>query len=173
MNSLFLFIVFSALTLIGCKKAEVYHFAHESTESNRKSLQWSRSDAQLATELTTSELPYLVVDFHTFWPGYSTMAYLYVVQLAGDPIELRSISVSSSITREDYTVLLNVKASPEPLDSGLHLYRYRVIDTGASERFIEADSLQVKLKWAGKDNAERVTEFNLKRQIKKDVAWPT
>lgn len=173
MNSRFLFIIFSALTLIGCKTAEVYHFTHESTESNRKSLQWSQSYPKLATELSTSELPYLVVDFHTFWPGYSTMAYLYVVQLAGDPIELRSISVSSAITSEDYAVFLNVKASPEPLDNGLHLYRYRVIDTGASKRFIEADSLQVKLKWVDKDNAERVTEFELKRQMKKEVAWPT
>jgi hypothetical protein len=170
----YLFIVMMVLALTECKTAELYHFIHAETEFDRKSLQWSKSDPQLASELAINELPYFVVDFYSFWPGYSATAYLYVVQRSDDdPIEFTSITVRSSETSETHTSLLNVEASPKLVGSGFHLYRYRVLDVGASGKFSEANSLQVTLEWLAQDKAKASITIDVKRKTKSEAVWPT
>ena len=168
-----LLVLLSSLSLIGCKTTDVYHFVHEETEFDRKSLQWSRPNPELNSELAASELPYLVVDFHSFWPGYSTTAYLYVVQRGNEPIELELVEVKSTETGEVYTSSLKMEASPSILEGGLRLFRYRILDTGSSDRFSEASRLQVTLKWVDRNKTARSTEFKLEKKEKSEIAWPT
>lgn len=136
-------------------------------------MQWSKSDPELVSELTADELPYLVVDFHSFWPGYSATAYLYVVQRDSVPIEFESIEIISKETREERTLPLDMEASPKLLENGLRLFRYRVLDGGSSDQFAKASTLQVTLKWVGRNETLRSTEFELEKKVKSEIAWPT
>ncbi|WP_139169439.1 hypothetical protein [Microbulbifer yueqingensis] len=168
-----LLILLSTVSWGGCKAAEVHHFVHEETESDRKNLQWSKSDPKLGSELTVNELPYFVVDFHRFWPGYSATAYLYVIQRDKDPLRLESIEVKSEETGEVREVAIDINTSPKKLENGLHLFRYRILDAGSSGQFSEARSLQVRLNWIDRAEAKRSTEFELEKKVKSEVAWPT
>lgn len=168
-----LIVVLVALALASCKTVEVYHFIHEKTEVDRKSLQWSLPNPHLTSEVTNISQPYFVVDFYRFWPAYSATAYLYVVQDGIDPIELKSISVTSAETGESQTIKLDIESSPRPLKAGIYLYRYRVLEGATSSTFSEAESLKVVVKWSEKGQAEKVTKFELKKQLKSEAAWPT
>ncbi len=168
----FLFVLLT-LTIAGCQTAEVYHFVHEETESDRKSLQWSKSDPQLISELAGTKLPYFVIDFHSFWPGYSATAYMYVVQRADKLIRLRSITVESSETGEVHRSLINGEVSVKLLENGYRLYRYRVLDMRSSDQFSDVNSLRVTLKWQDQEETDRSTTFTLKKQTKNEVVWPT
>ncbi|WP_444925060.1 hypothetical protein ACJJH9_09465 [Microbulbifer sp. DLAB2-AF] len=153
--------------------AEVDHFVHEETERDRKSLQWSKPDPQLISELSVSDLPYFVVDFHSFWPGYSATAYIYVVQKGNEFISLRSITVKSPRASGIHRSLISAEASIKPLGNGNYLYRYRALDMKSSDYFSGADSLTVTIKWLEQDEIERSATFNLKKQTKKTIAWLT
>ncbi|GAB6264482.1 hypothetical protein L4174_009725 [Photobacterium sp. CCB-ST2H9] len=169
----FLLVVLLALCLAGCKTAEVYHFIHDETEADRRSLQWSLPNPELTSENINTGQPYLVVDFYRFWPGYSASAYVYIVQNSGAPVELKSISVTSSQTGESLYLQLNLDASPKTLEGGYYLYRYRVIDAATSNKFSEADSLKVSIKWSEKVGKEKISTFELKKKVKSEVVWPT
>lgn len=169
----YLLLLLTLSGLMGCKITGVYHFVHEETEPDRESLQWAKPDPHLTSQLTTRELPYLVVDFHSFWPGYSASAYLYVVQKGDVPIELISITVRSPETGEVYSSPLNVEASQKPLGENYRLYRYRVLNAGSEDRFSEADSLQVMLEWLDQNKVKRSITFDLIKKAKRDVGWPT
>lgn len=173
MLSKILVIILSSLSLLACKAAEIHNFVHEDTELDRMTLQWSNSDPELISELAEIELPYLVVDFYSFWPGYSATAYLYVVQRDDEPIEIESVEVKSAETGEVHTLPLDMEASPKPLKGKLRLFRYRILDAGAANRFDEASSLHVTIKWLDRNETERSSEFRLQKKEKSDVAWPT
>ncbi|QJD59754.1 hypothetical protein HG264_12985 [Pseudomonas sp. gcc21] len=127
----------------------------------------------MASQINVDELPYLVIDFYSFWPGYSAEAYVYVVQQDRNPIELKSIVVTSEETAEAYHSALDVKASLRMLGNKLYLYRYRVLDSRSTEKFSEANSLEVRLVWMSPGQRKRATSFSLKRQERVDVVWPT
>jgi len=161
------------LAVAGCTTAEVYHFSHVATESDRASLQWSEPDPRLTTDLSNTRLPYFVVDFHQFWPGYSASAYLYVVLIDDDVIELKSMTVRSPETGETQTVSLKLEESPERLENGLRVYRHLAIDAQSSERFSSADRLEVTVRWLDQNNVDNAKTFILTRTSQRVVAWPT
>jgi len=163
----------SILVVTACGTADVYHFVHEETEADRRGLQWSNPAPNLASQIEGDELPYMVIDFYSFWPGYSAEAYVYVVQQDKSAIELKSISVTSSKTGESHHSALNVEASPKMLGNGLYLYRYRVLDTRSTDKFSKATSLDVNLVWISPSQREETTTFNLKKHERTEVVWPT
>ena len=162
-----------ALFLTGCKTVEVYHFVHEETELDRRSLQWSLANPELTSDIKKINEPYIVVDFYKFWPGYSASAYMYVVQGSGDPVKLRSIEVSSKETGESHAVQLDLEASAKPLENGLFLYRYQVLDAETSHKFAESNFLEVSISWSQKGQSKKLTTFELKKKMQSEVAWPT
>lgn len=88
-------------------------------------------------------------------------------------IKPTSMTVRSPETNEVHTWPLNVEAAQKPLGSDLSVYRWRVLDSGASDNFSEADLLQVTVEWLSRNKAKGSITFELIKKTERDVAWPT
>lgn len=151
----------------------VYHFVDPGTDPYRYGIRWSSPEPMLEAGFSDEQLPYWVIDFYQFWPGYSATGYIYVVQAESATPNIVSVTIESPETGETYQQALDLKADPKRLVGGLNLFRFKVVDLQASEKFSSAANLKVILKWQDQEKALHTNTFNLHKIESREAVWPT
>jgi hypothetical protein len=167
-----IFFIAVIFLIASCQSVTVDNFVHEGTEKSRRNLQWSKADPTLGIIRSGVELPYIVPDFYQYWPGYSAQAYIYVVSDETNLIKLKYLSVSSDV-KEKLVKELLLEATPRKLEEGLALYRFRVLDEGNNEKFANASTLTVTVKWTDGEDEDKTSTYILKKVSRNETVWKT